>query len=69
MLEEEHERCGAEEGGILAEELGFAELRRFVRWWLCEGVADYGCSGLGHLLVRGCGCDGCCCGGILSLIS
>ena len=31
MLEEEHERGGAEEGGVLAVELGFAKFGRAVR--------------------------------------
>lgn len=46
MLEEEEEWGGVQEGGVLAQELGFAELRRFegdgLGGWvtgfeLCEG--------------------------------
>ena len=39
MLEEEEQGRGAEEGGVLAVELRFAEFGRLVRWGLGWGVA------------------------------
>lgn len=41
VLEEEHERGGAEEGGVLAMELGLAELGRTVGWRLGGRIAGY----------------------------
>jgi hypothetical protein len=46
VLEEEHERVGAQEGSVLAEELGLAELRGLEGWWLFSWVAgDWGGDG------------------------
>lgn len=39
VLEEEHQRGGAEEGGVLAMELGLAELGRTVGWRLSGRIA------------------------------
>ena len=46
VLEEEHERVGAQEGGVLAEELGLAELGALEGWWLFSWVeGDWGGDG------------------------
>ena len=39
VLEEEHEGCGAEEGGVLPVKLGLAQFGRFIRGWLCGRMA------------------------------
>lgn len=66
MLEEEHEGSRTKKRCIFSEELGFAELRRLVGWWLGRGEMGYWRICFGHLLVRGSRRECCCSSGILS---
>ena len=50
VLEKEHHGCGAEHGGVLAVELGLAELGRSVGRRLCGWKSGYRWCGCCHLL-------------------